>query len=114
MLTRGSFTVNNAGIGIESFVLKEPQPELLNKLFQTNVLGPFFVVNAAAPHMPRGGRIINVSSTAAKGGTPQLSAYAASKAALDILTWNWAAEVRFSYINLYLRSLYDWRVRNRY
>ena len=86
----------------------------MNKLFQTNVLGPFFVVNAAAPHMPRGGRIINVSSTAARGGTPQLSAYAASKAALDILTWNWAAEVSLPYLNLYLRSQFCLLVRNRH
>ena len=44
--------------------------------------------------MPPGGRIINISSTNSKRGNVNISTYAASKAALDNLTWTWAEEVR--------------------
>jgi NAD(P)-dependent dehydrogenase (short-subunit alcohol dehydrogenase family) len=74
-------------------ILQEPDVEILGKLLQTNVLGPFFMVNAVVPHMPPGGRIINISSTNSKRGNTFISTYAASKAALDSLTWTWAAEV---------------------
>lgn len=63
-------------------------------MFQLNVLGPFYMVHVVVPHMPRGGRIINISSTNSKRGNVNISSYAASKAALDSLTWTWAGEVR--------------------
>ncbi|WYZ35514.1 hypothetical protein EsH8_X_000161 [Colletotrichum jinshuiense] len=85
--------VNNAGVGYFSAITDEPDVELLAKVFQVNVLGPFYMVNSAVPHMPRGGRIINISSTTSKRGNANISTYAASKAALDNLTWSWAEEL---------------------
>jgi len=76
-----------------SRITEEPNVEALAKVFQTNTLGPFYMVNAVVPHMPKGGRIINVSSTNSKRGNAHISTYAASKAALDNLTWTWAEEV---------------------
>lgn len=67
--------------------------EQLSKVFEVNVLGPFYMVHAVVPHMPRGGRIVNISSTNSKRGNVNISTYAASKAALDNLTWTWAGEV---------------------
>ncbi|KAH7359303.1 hypothetical protein B0T11DRAFT_330997 [Plectosphaerella cucumerina] len=85
--------VNNAGTAFFSPILGEPNVEQLAKIFQLNVIGPFFMVNSVVPHMPRGGRIINISSTNAKRGNAAISSYAASKAALDNLTWTWAEEL---------------------
>jgi 3-oxoacyl-[acyl-carrier protein] reductase len=48
-----------------------------------NLASAFYCTRAAAPHLGRGGRIVNVSSQAAEnGGGPGASAYAAAKAGL--------------------------------
>ncbi|GAA2831778.1 SDR family NAD(P)-dependent oxidoreductase [Kribbella solani] len=51
-----------------------------------NLLGPANTTWCAVRHMPRGGRIINVSSRGAFRGEPNQPAYGASKAALVSLT----------------------------
>lgn len=61
--------------------------------FGVNVYGTIFLVQAVVPHMPRGGRIINISSVASKLGLDFLPIYGASKAALDSLSYTWAKEV---------------------
>jgi NAD(P)-dependent dehydrogenase (short-subunit alcohol dehydrogenase family) len=86
-------TVNNAGTAYFSPITQEPNVDELTKVFQLNVLGAFFMVHYVIDHMPPGGRIINISSTNSKRGNVNISSYAASKAALDSLTWTWAAEV---------------------
>ncbi|SPO01859.1 related to 3-oxoacyl-[acyl-carrier-protein] reductase [Cephalotrichum gorgonifer] len=85
--------VNNAGTGFFSPITAEPDAEQLTKVFQLNIIGPFYMVNSVVPYMPRGGRIVNISSTNSKRGNPYISTYAASKAALDNLTWTWAEEL---------------------
>lgn len=55
--------------------------------------GPMFMVRAVVPHMPAGGRIINISSTAARMPLAAYNVYGTSKAALDYLTAVWAGEV---------------------
>ncbi|RYP50359.1 hypothetical protein DL768_004124 [Monosporascus sp. mg162] len=85
--------VNNAGTAFFCPITDEPDVEQLAKVFQLNVLGPFYMVNSVVPHMPPGGRIINISSTNSKRGNVNISTYAASKAALDNLTWTWAEEL---------------------
>ncbi|OAQ98870.1 hypothetical protein LLEC1_07625 [Akanthomyces lecanii] len=84
--------VNNAGVAYFCPVTEELDLEQLSDVFQINVLGPFNMVHAVLPNMPRGGRIINISSTSSKRGNVNISTYAASKAALDSLTWTWAGE----------------------
>jgi NAD(P)-dependent dehydrogenase (short-subunit alcohol dehydrogenase family) len=86
------YLVNNAGTRFAGETL-ELKPEEITKMFDINVKGPVFVAQAAVPHMPPGGRVINISSTAAKLGLHDLPAYGASKAALDSFTWSWAKEV---------------------
>jgi NAD(P)-dependent dehydrogenase (short-subunit alcohol dehydrogenase family) len=86
-------SVNNAGVGFLSPVLNEINPVEANKTYQVNANGPLYMVNSVVPHMPPGGRIINVSSTNAKLVNPIVSTYSASKAALDNLTVSWAEEV---------------------
>ncbi len=62
--------------------------------FAINVKAPFFLVGALAPRMAaRGGCvIINVSTMVASFGQPGMSAYGASRAAVELLTKAWAAE----------------------
>lgn len=85
--------VNNAGTAFFSPITGDPDVGQLAKIFQLNVLGPFYMVNSVVPHMRPGGRIVNISSTNSKRGNVAISTYAASKAALDNLTWTWADEV---------------------
>lgn len=88
------YTVNNAGVGFLSTLTSELDPVETAKVYQVNANGPLYMVSSVVPHMPPGGRIINVSSTQSKQGSEMVSTYAASKAALDNLTVSWAGEVR--------------------
>lgn len=84
--------VNNAGWGIASSSL-DMKAEDITRTFDVNVKGPILVAQATVPHMPSGGRVINITSTASKLGQADIPIYGASKAALDSLTWSWAKEV---------------------
>ena len=71
-------------------------PELFDRMMAVNVRAPFFLMQDAIHIMQRegiGGSIINISSVSAYGSVPMLSPYAASKAALNILTKNVAYTV---------------------
>src|SRR4051812_37356679 len=48
------------------------------------------LVKSIVPHMNRGGRIISISSVLAHAPYPGYDAYAASKAAIEALTRQWA------------------------
>ena len=75
--------------------------ERLRRMFEVNVYGAFLCAREAARHLSRerdgrgrGGAIVNVSSIAARLGSPnEYVAYAASKAALDTLTLGLAKEL---------------------
>jgi 3-oxoacyl-[acyl-carrier protein] reductase len=58
------------------------------EVYRINVVGPWQMVRAVAPHMRAGGKgaIVNISSVAAMRGTGSSVAYAASKAALNAMT----------------------------
>ena len=75
--------VNNAGIGYRVEVA-EHEPELLERLFDTNVLGLMHVCTRALPLLRRGTApvVINVSSVIGRRGIPGMVAYSASKAAV--------------------------------
>lgn len=66
--------------------------EEMTSVFHANVQGPLLLVQAALPYMPRGGRIINISTCLSRMGQHS-PVYTASKAALDSLTFTWALEV---------------------
>ncbi|KAH9894654.1 NAD(P)-binding protein [Xylariomycetidae sp. FL2044] len=82
--------VNNAGIAPMTPSV-EVTPEEMSSVFRTNFQGPFLLVQAALPYMPRGGRIINITTGLSRMGLHS-PVYTSSKAALDALTYTWALE----------------------
>jgi short-subunit dehydrogenase len=72
--------INNAGIGYFGPVESTPVAEARH-LFEVNLLGTLYGIQAAVPVMRRqgGGHIINVSSVVGKRATPGLGMYAATK-----------------------------------
>ncbi|MGE8438782.1 MAG: SDR family oxidoreductase [Pseudomonas palmensis] len=98
-LGRVTALVNNAGtIGHQSRVEEMSEFRLL-KLMKTNVVGPMLCARHALQRMSTrhggpGGAIVNVSSVAARLGSPnEYVDYAASKSALDTFTLGLAKEV---------------------
>lgn len=82
--------VNSAGTTkpANPYDLEAISGEDMARIYQVNCIGPYTMVQAAAPHMKRGGRgaIVHVSSLAGIKGTGSSIAYAASKAALNTIT----------------------------
>jgi NAD(P)-dependent dehydrogenase (short-subunit alcohol dehydrogenase family) len=80
--------VNNAGVYPNHLVVDMSEEEW-DAVFDTNVKGMFLVSRAVARHMiARGGdgKIVNISSGAAKSGRIGAAHYCASKAAVDMFT----------------------------
>lgn len=86
--------VNNAGI-ITVAPLTEHKEDDFDRVIRVNLKGAFLCAQAVAPHMikRKNGRIINISSVAAKRPGPMQSAYAASKHGLIGLTQVWCQEL---------------------
>ena len=79
--------VNNAGYGYRSSV-EEGEEDSVNLLFDTNFFGPIALIKQVLPYMraQKKGAIINVSSIAAARSGVGSGYYAASKAALELMT----------------------------
>jgi len=87
--------VNAAGT-TERGNLMNTTVDMFNRQFDINTRAPFLLSQAVSKHwIAKGSRgsIVNISSIAAKGGAPFICAYSASKAALNVLTANNAAEL---------------------
>ncbi|CAO5237030.1 SDR family oxidoreductase [Frankia sp. AgKG'84/4] len=91
--------VNNAGVVAPSARVDEIDAERLHRMLSVNVIAAFLCAGAAVRRMSNrhgggGGSIVNVSSAAARLGSPGVYVdYAASKGALDTLTIGLAKEV---------------------
>lgn len=82
--------VNCAGMSDRGTIL-DTSPELFERLFAVNVRAPFFLMQEALKLMISNGvagAVVNIQSVTGHGGQSFLSAYAASKGALAILTKN--------------------------
>jgi NAD(P)-dependent dehydrogenase (short-subunit alcohol dehydrogenase family) len=86
--------VNNASLLGPSPLppVAELAPADLEEILSANVIGPLGLIRLALPHIPEGGRILNVTSDAAVEPYEGWGGYGASKAALDQLTRILAAE----------------------
>lgn len=74
--------VNNAAFQRTRQSLDEISAEEWETTFRTNIFAQFYLCQAAVPHMQPGSAIVNTSSIQAKQPSPQLLAYAATKAAI--------------------------------
>jgi NAD(P)-dependent dehydrogenase (short-subunit alcohol dehydrogenase family) len=86
----------NAGASTERGTILDTSPELFDRLFATNVRGPFFLMQETIKLMIRDGiegAICNVGSISALAGQPFINPYCASKGALTTLTANTAFSV---------------------
>lgn len=82
--------VANAGVS-RSATLEGTTVEDFDRLFAVNVRAPYFLVQQLLPALTRGSSVILVSSLAAHAAVGTLSAYAATKGAIDTLVKHFAA-----------------------
>ena len=91
--------VNNAGVVDVTARLDEMSVARMKRMFDINVIGAMVCAREAVRRMStrhggRGGAIVNVSSAAARLGSPgQYLDYAAAKGAIDVFTIGLAKEV---------------------
>jgi len=85
--------VCNAAFQMAHDELAEFPPEQLERTFATNVLGPFWLIQALAPQLRDGGCVIVTTSVQAYAPSDHLLDYAATKAALNNLVVNLAQEL---------------------
>jgi 3-oxoacyl-[acyl-carrier protein] reductase len=91
-LGRIDILINNAGV-FAGAPVDQIDLNHFNHIFDVNVKGVVATTAAAVKLIPKGGRIINISSVAAKTNLAGFSVYSASKAALDALTRVWAQDL---------------------
>lgn len=91
----GKIDVLVSNVGIAHF---EPlgyiSEESFDQLFSTNVKGTVFLVQKALPLMSTGGSIILTGSVHGSKGTPAMSVYSATKAAVRNLARSWALDLK--------------------
>lgn len=87
--------INNAGIG-DFGSIEDMSSEVWEQVIKTNLFGVYYAAKAVYPFLKERGEgdIINVASTAGLKGGPNMSAYAASKAAVVSLSQSMMAEWR--------------------
>ena len=91
--------VNNAGIVALQSRVEDMDAERLQRVFAVNITGSFLCAREAvkcmsSKHGGLGGSIVNISSAAARIGSPnEFVEYAASKGAIDAFTLGLAKEV---------------------
>lgn len=91
--------VNNVGVLEKQARVEDLDGERLGRVFATNVIGSFLCAREAVRRMStnhggQGGAIVNVSSAAARLGSPnEYVDYAASKGAIETMTLGLAREV---------------------
>src|ERR1700680_768463 len=82
--------VANAGTS-KAATIEETTVEDFDRLFAVNVRAPFFLVQQLLPILHEGSSVVLLSSLAAHAAVGQLSAYAATKGAIDTLVKHFAS-----------------------
>ena len=84
--------VANAGIA-KACAIEATTLDDFDALFAVNVRAPYFLVQQLLPIMGNGGSVVLLSSLAAHASVGMLSAYAATKGAINTLVKHFASEV---------------------
>ena len=85
--------VNNAALLVGRRPFQEISVDEWDRMMAVNVRGTFLCAREASKHMPRGGSIVNVSSTTALNGSQGFLHYVASKGAVISMTKTLAFEL---------------------
>ena len=78
--------VNNAAYQQHQNSLEDITDEQLERTFQTNIFGYFYMARAALKHLPKGGAIVNTGSITGLEGSKELLDYSATKGAIHAFT----------------------------
>jgi len=78
--------VNNAAYQQHQDSLEEIADDQLERTFQTNIFGYFYMARAALKHLPEGGAIVNTGSITGLEGAKELLDYSATKGAIHAFT----------------------------
>lgn len=74
--------------------IQDTTPKEFAKLLESNLLGPFFLIQQCIPLLEKaGGCVVNIADVQATAGVPFFSAYAAAKAGLISITKSLAVEL---------------------
>ena len=94
--------VNNVGMNILTASVAEADEALWDKVIETNLKGPFLVSKAAVGLMKKtgGGKIINITSVAARKAAMGMGIYGVAKAGVEMLTKVLAVELAKDRINV--------------
>jgi 3-oxoacyl-[acyl-carrier protein] reductase len=84
----------NSAAGFARTPLATTTPAAWRRLLAVNVMAPLVCTQAAIARMPDVGHVVNIADTWARAAPAGWSAYAASKAALEMVTRVLAAELR--------------------
>jgi len=84
--------VNNAGVILRE-TAENTSDEDWARVIDINVTGLFYMSRAVAKQLPNDGAIVNLSSTCGRFGAAGLTAYCASKGAVDQITRTMALEL---------------------
>ncbi|MEU9605991.1 SDR family oxidoreductase [Streptomyces sp. NPDC048057] len=77
--------VNNAGVAGHG-TIDEVTEDAYDRVFAVNAKAPFFVIQEGLDRLRDDGRIVNISSGVTKVAFPGMTAYAAAKGAVEVLT----------------------------
>lgn len=86
------YLVNNAGIGLMA-PFAETSEAMFDQLMNIHFKGVFFLTQTLLPMIADGGRILNISSGLTRFSMPGMSAYAAMKGAVEVLSRYLAKEL---------------------
>lgn len=78
--------VNNAAEQHPQKKIEDISKDQLERTFRTNILGMFYMTQAAMPHLGQGSAIINTASITAYRGSPELIDYSSTKGAIVSFT----------------------------
>jgi 3-oxoacyl-[acyl-carrier protein] reductase len=85
--------VANAGINVPPAPLAQFDADAFRKLVETNIVGAFHVLSAAAREVADGGSIVALSTSMVRHAVPGGGPYTASKAAVESLARSLAKEL---------------------
>jgi NAD(P)-dependent dehydrogenase (short-subunit alcohol dehydrogenase family) len=87
------FLINNAGTSLGFLDVSTLTEAQFDEMYHIHLKGVFFLTQKALPVLNNNGRIINLSSVAARISYPGNSAYSMMKGGVDVFTRNLALEL---------------------